>query len=212
MRNGIIFFLLLGLMSIQFSCTSAGLINLEKPKLGESVYLVQADGKEREGVLISKEGAIIKYVDSQSHILTTVNIADIRMIKRSSRVYDLEGKIITEEQIRDARSIGKTVGYSVAGVALGAAVGFGVGALIASQSDIPIGYSMGVLGIAGGITMGFMGSRTDRNDAIEKIRMERLASAQEDLREQLLKEQKLLDEEKKQKEKMMKELDQKKKK
>jgi len=212
MRNGIIFFLLLGLMSIQFSCTSAGLINLEKPKLGESVYLVQADGKEREGVLISKEGSIIKYVDSQSHILTTVNIADIRMIKRSSRVYDLEGKIITEEQIRDARSIGKTVGYSVAGVALGAAVGFGVGALIASQSDIPIGYSMGVLGIAGGITMGFMGSRTDRNDAIEKIRMERLASAQEDLREQLLKEQKLLDEEKKQKEKMMKELDQKKKK
>ncbi len=128
----------------------------------------------------------------------------------SAREYDLEGNVITEQQIKQAKGAGKTVGYSFAGVALGAAVGFGVGVIIASQSDVPIGYSMAALGAAGGITLGLIGSRNDRDDAIEKIRQDRLATAHEELREQLLKEQKLLDEEKKRKEQMMKELDQKK--
>lgn len=210
MRKIIISILLVGWISIQYACNREGLINLEKPKLGESVHIIKTDGKDHEGILISKEGSKLKYVDSQSHSMNTLEIASIQTIRKSSRIYDLEANIITEEQIREAKGTGKTVGYGIAGVALGAAVGFGVGALIASQNDIPIGYSMIVLGVAGGVTMGLMGNRTDREEAIEKIRMERLASAQEELRDQLLKEQKLLDEEKKQKEKMMKELDQKK--
>ncbi len=198
-------------VSMQICCSGNRLINMEKPKLGESVQIQLKDGKEYEGVIIAKEDSLLKYVDAATHSLETLPVEKIHSLQQSMQVYDLEGNVITEQQIRDAKGIGKTVGYSFAGVALGAAVGFGVGVIIASQSDVPIGYSMAALGVAGGITMGLLGNRSEREDAIEKIRQERLASAHEELREQLLKEQKLLDEEKKQKEEMMKELDQQKK-
>jgi hypothetical protein len=196
--------------TLQIYCSGSRTINPEKPELGESVQIQLKDGKELEGVLIAKEDSLLKYVDASTHSLESVLIRKISSLQYSTREYDLEGNVITEQQIKDAKGAGKTVGYSFAGVALGAAAGFGVGVLIASQSDVPIGYSMAALGVAGGITMGMIGSRNDREDAIEKIRQDRLATAHEELREQLLKEQKLLDEEKKRKEQMMKELDQKK--
>ena len=196
--------------TLQIYCSGSRTINPEKPELGESVQIQLKDGKELEGVLIAKEDSLLKYVDASTHSLESVLIRKISSLQYSTREYDLEGNVITEQQIKDAKGAGKTIGYSFAGVALGAAVGFGVGVIIASQSDVPIGYSMAALGVAGGITMGLIGSRNDRDDAIEKIRQDRLATAHEELREQLLKEQKLLDEEKKRKEQMMKELDQKK--
>lgn len=196
--------------TLQIYCSGSRSINLEKPELGESVQIKLKDGKELEGVLIAKEDSLLKYVDATTHSLESVLVRKISSLQYSAREYDLEGNVITEQQIKQAKGAGKTVGYSFAGVALGAAVGFGVGVIIASQSDVPIGYSMAALGAAGGITLGLIGSRNDRDDAIEKIRQDRLATAHEELREQLLKEQKLLDEEKKRKEQMMKELDQKK--
>jgi hypothetical protein len=194
--------------TLQIYCSGNSLINLEKPELGESVQIQLKDGKELEGVIISKKDSLIKYVDAATHSLETLQIGKINTLQHSVRVYDLEGNVISEQQISDAKGAGKTIGYSFAGVALGAAVGFGLGVIIASQSDdVPIGYSMAAFGVAGGITGGLMGSRIDRDDAIEKIRQERLAAAHEELREQLEKEQKLLDEEKKRKEQMMKDLD-----
>jgi small nuclear ribonucleoprotein (snRNP)-like protein len=204
-------FLLFFFATLHVCCSGSRLINKENPKLGESVQIQLKDGKELEGVIIATENSLLKYVDTASHRLETLEITEISTLQRSLQIYDLEGNVITEKQISEVKGSGKTIGYGFAGVVLGAAVGFGVGVLIASQSDVPIGYSMGLFGVAGGITMGLMGNKNDREDAIEKVRQERLASAHDELREQLLKEQKLLDEEKKQKEKMMKELDQKKK-
>jgi len=210
MVRSIVIFLLFCFATLQLSCSGSRLINPEKPRLGESVQIQLKDGKALEGVIVAKEESLLKYIDTATHSLETLELAKINSLQRSLQVYDLQGNVIPEQQISKTKGVGKTIGYSFAGVALGAAVGFGVGVLIASQSDVPIGYSMAGFGVAGGVIMGLIGNQNEREDAIEKIRQERLASAQDELREQLLKEQKLLDEEKKQKEKMIKELDQKK--
>jgi len=196
---------------LQISCGGTRLIDMENPNPGESVRIQFKDGSEKEGILIAKEGLVIKYVDALSHNLIGLEMEKINSLQRSSHIYDMEGNTISEEQIHEAKGSGKTIGYSFAGVALGAAVGFGVGVLIASGSDIPIGYSMAAFGLAGGIALGIHGSHSDRADAIDKIRQERLTSANAELREQLIQEQKMLEEQKKAKEKMIQELDQKKK-
>jgi hypothetical protein len=198
------------LASLQIYCSGNRLINLEKPELGESVQIQLNDGKELEGVIIAKEDSLLKYVDATTHSLETLPVKKVNILKHSARVYDLEGNVISDQQISEANGAGKTIGYSFAGVALGAAVGFGVGVIIASQSDVPIGYSMAAFGVAGGITMGLIGHRHDREDAIDKIRQERIATTQAELRQQIEKEQKLLDEEKKRKEQIIKELERKK--
>jgi hypothetical protein len=195
----------------QFFCSSSRVLNIEKSKPGESVQILLKDGTERQGIVIAREDTILKYVDAATHNLTPLAVDKILSLQRSLQVFDLEGDRISEEQIHAAKGWGKTVGYSFAGVALGAAVGFGVGVIIASGSDVPIAYSMAALGIAGGITLGILGNRSDRDDAIDKVRQERLNAAKDQMREQLLKEEKLLEEQKKEKEKMIKELDQKKK-
>jgi hypothetical protein len=197
------------LASFNLFCSSNGVLDVNKPHLGESVRITQVDGSEQEGVIIAKQGAEIKYVDAKTHSLEIVQADRIRSLARSANIYDLEGNTIGEQEIDDTKKSGKTIGYSLAGTALGAAVGFGIGVILAGNSDVPIGYPMLICGVAGGITMGFMGHQADVDDAIGKIRQDRLANTQNELREQLLKEQQLLDEERKEKEKMIKDMEKK---
>jgi hypothetical protein len=168
-------------------------------------------GEKREGVLLKKEKSLITLIDSSTNKPEKIDVEEIRSIEYSDKVYDLEGKIISENDISEAKGVIKTIGYGLGGFVLGAAVGFGVGVLISSQKEIALMYPMGILGLAGGIYFGTKGSGIDREDAIDEIRRERYRETQAELMKQLEQEKKKLEEQQVEREKMMQELKKKKK-
>jgi hypothetical protein len=125
-----------------------------------------------------------------------------------TEAYDLEGNVITDEKISDAKGMSKTLAYGFGGLVLGAAVGFGVGALMQSE-DVAIGYPMAAFGIAGAIYFGIMGSNSDREDAIDDIRAERYEVSQAELKKRLEAEKKRLEEQKEKQEQLKKDLEKK---
>ena len=193
------------------SCGGTRIISLDEPPIGESVEIYMISGEKREGVLLKKEGSDLTLIDSSTNKPEKIDIKNIRTIKYSDKVYDLEGKIISENDISEAKGITKTIGYGLGGFVLGTAVGFGVGVLISSQEEIALIYPMGILGLAGGIYFGIKGSGMDREDAIDEIRRERYRETQVELMKQLEQEKKKLEEQQVEREKMMQELKKKKK-
>jgi len=131
-------------------------------------------------VLFSK----LKYIDIQSNRPEDLDISKIKSISYADKVYDLEGNVITDGQISDAKGMSKTFAYGFGGLVLGAAVGFGVGALMQSD-DIAIGVPMAIFGVLGGVYFGIMGSNSDREDAIDDIRAERYEVSQVELKKEI---------------------------
>ena len=123
-------------------------------------------------------------------------------------MYDLEGNVITDDQISDAKGMSKTLAYGFGGLVLGAAVGFGVGALMQSE-DIAIGIPMAILGVTGAVYFGIMGSNSDKEDAIDDIRAERYEVSQAELRKKLEQEKKRLEEQKQKQEELKKDMEKK---
>jgi len=195
--------LLICFLNFVIGCSSS--IRIDKPPIGESVVINMEDGSKKEGVILKKEGAILKYIDTQTHRPEDLDISKIKSIGYADKVYDLEGNVITEDQISDAKSMSKTFAYGFGGLVLGAAVGFGVGALLQSE-EIAIGVPMAVLGVAGGVYFGIMGSNSDREDAIDDIRAERYEVSQAELKKKLEEEKKRLEEQKEKQDQLKKEL------
>jgi hypothetical protein len=187
-------------------CSSS--IRVDKPPIGESVIINLVDGGKKEGVILKKEGSILKYIDTQTHRPEDLDINKIKSIGYANKVYDLEGNIISDELISDTKGMSKTMAYGFGGLVLGAAVGFGVGALMQSE-DIAIGVPMAVLGVAGAVYFGIMGSNSDREDAIDDIRAERYEVSQAELKKKLEQEKKRLEKQKEEQDKLKKDLQQK---
>jgi hypothetical protein len=120
-------------------------------------------------------------------------------------VYDLEGNVISDDQISDTKGTSKTLVYGFGGLVLGAAVGFGVGALMQSE-DVAIGVPMAILGVAGAVYFGIMGSNSDKEDAIDDIRAERYEASQAELKKKLELEKKRLEEQKQKQEQLKKDI------
>jgi hypothetical protein len=199
-------FLLICFFNLIIGCSSS--IRVDDPPVGESVVINLDDGSSREGVILKKEGSKLKYIDTTSHRPEDLNISKIKSISYADRVYDLEGNVIAEEQISNEKSMSKTIAYGFGGLVLGAAVGFGVGALMQSE-DIAIGYPMAILGVAGGVYFGIMGSNSDREDAIDDIRAERYEVSQVELKKKLEYEKKRLEDQKQKQEQLKKDIEKK---
>jgi hypothetical protein len=195
--------LLICFFNFIIGCSSS--IRVDKPPIGESVIINLDDGGKREGVILKKEGTILKYIDTQTHRPEDLDINKIKSIGYANKVYDLEGNIITEEVISDTKGMSKTLAYGFGGLVLGAAVGFGVGALMQSE-DVAIGIPMAVLGVTGAVYFGIIGSNSDREDAIDDIRAERYEISQAELKKKLEQEKKRLEKKKEEQDKLKKDL------
>jgi len=195
-----------------FGCSSSRSMSLEDPEIGQSVKIMLVGGIIKEGVLLKKEGSTLTYIDTESNKPEEIDINKVLTMELAAKVYDLEGQEITEKEISSNKGITKTLGYGVGGLVLGAAVGFGVGVLIASTESVPLIYPMSALGLVGGIYFGMRGNKQDREDAIDEVRRERYKVTQVKLRKQLEEEKKKLEEQQAEKEKMLEELKKKKKK
>lgn len=198
--------LIISIFNLLIACSSSTL-RIDKPPIGESVVITMIDGTTTEGVILKRVGEILKYIDYQTHRPEDLEIKKIKSLTYADNVYDLEGNVISEETISEQKSMSKTLAYGFGGFVLGAAVGFGVGALINSADEsIPLGYPMAGLGIIGGIYFGIMGSNSDREDAIDDIRAERYEVSQAELRKKLEEEKQRLEQQKEKQEKMKEEL------
>jgi hypothetical protein len=195
--------LLICFFNFIIGCSSS--IRVDKPPIGESVIINLDDGGKREGVILKKGGTILKYIDTQTHRPEDLDINKIKSIGYANKVYDLEGNIITEEVISDTKGMSKTLAYGFGGLVLGAAVGFGVGALMQSE-DVAIGIPMAVLGVTGAVYFGIIGSNSDREDAIDDIRAERYEISQAELKKKLEQEKKRLEKKKEEQDKLKKDL------
>jgi hypothetical protein len=211
MKKAISIFLVLSFFLYIFGCSGSRNMSVEDPEIGKSVKIILIDGAVKEGVLLKKEGSKLTYIDTASNMPEELEIKKVRMMEYANKVYDLEGKIISDNEISVAKGFTKTIGYGLGGLVLGAAVGFGVGVLIASSESVPLIYPMGALGLAGGIYFGIHGAQRDREDAIDEIRRERYKVTQVKLRKKLEEEKKKLQEQQAEKDKMLKELKKKKK-
>jgi len=186
------------------NCSGSRKINVDNPPIGESVQIALVDGTVVNGVILQKEGQELRYVDVTSHKPERIEVQKVRGILKSDQIYDLEGNLITEEQVTGQKGMTKTVAYGVGGLVLGAAVGFGVGViLLANDIGRPI-YPMSILGLGGAIYFGLRGADSDWEDAIDDIRSERYKVTQQKLKEELEREQQKLEEQKKELEELKK--------
>lgn len=203
MKNVITFVLIISVVNLIIGCGSS-VINLDDPPIGESVVIKLIDGTQKEGVILKKVGTVIKYVDAQSHKPEDLDVKKIKGVVYADKVYDLEGNVITDEKISEEKSSKKTIVYGLGGFVLGAAAGFGVGALMAES--VALIYPMAALGIVGAVYFGIKGSQNARDDAIDDIRSSRYESSQAKLREKLESEKKRLLEQKDKQDKLKKDL------
>jgi hypothetical protein len=198
--------LLICFLNLIIGCSSS--IRVDDPPIGESVVINLDDGSTREGVILKKDGKNLKYIDTISHRPEDLTISKIKSIGYADKVYDLEGNVITDDQISDEKEMSKTLAYGFGGLVLGAAVGFGVGAVMQSE-DIAIGIPMAILGVVGGVYFGIKGSNSDREDAIDDIRAERYEVSQAELKKKLEYEKKRLEDQKEKQEQLKKDIEQK---
>lgn len=161
----------------------SGLVDLSDEPAGASVDIKLVDGTEDHGVLLKKEADIIKYISTETKKPEDLELSRISSIQYSNNVYDLNGEVITESVISDAKGSGKKIGYGVGGFLAGGLVGFGAGALFTSLTDksIPLIYPIIGVGIAGAIFLGMKGSDLDRETAIDGIRMKRYEESRKEL-------------------------------
>jgi hypothetical protein len=195
--------LLISFLNLIIGCSSS--LRVDEPPIGESVVINLEDGSTREGVILKKEGTKLKYIDTQTHRPEDLDISKIRSLSYADKVYDLEGNVITDEQLSDAKGMSKTLAYGFGGLVLGAAVGFGVGALMQSE-NIAIGIPMAVLGVAGAVYFGIKGSNSDKEDAIDDIRAKRYEDSQTELKKKLEDEKKRLQDQKEKQDQLKKDI------
>ena len=198
--------LLICFFNFIIGCSSS--IRVDDPPVGESVVINLADGSSKEGVILKKMDSKLTYIDIATHRPEHLNISDIKSIGYADKVYDLDGNIITDDQISEEKGMSKTFAYGFGGLVLGAAIGFGVGALMESE-DIAIGVPMAILGLAGGVYFGIKGSNSDKEDAIDDIRATRYETSQVELKKKLEYEKKRLEDQKKKQDQLKKDIEKK---
>ena len=211
MKKSISYILAISVIMNLWYCSGGRYLSLKDSKVGESLKFILTDGEMVEGVLLKKESNSIKYVDTKTNKPEDLANNKIQRLEYANLVYDLEAKPIPESEIKRSKGATKTLAYGVGGLVLGAAAGFGVGALMLESTEIPLIYPMGILGLVGGIYFGHKGSGSDRNDAITQIRRERYIITEAKLKAQLAEEKRKLELQKQEKEKMLEEIKKKKK-
>jgi len=198
--------LLICFLNFIVGCSSS--LRVDKPPIGESVVINLDDGSAREGVILKKDGTKLKYIDINTHRPEDLDVSKIKSLEYAEKIYDLEGNVITDDQISEVKGMSKTLAYGFGGLVLGAAVGFGVGALMQSE-DIAIGIPMAVLGVVGAVYFGIQGNSSDKEDAIDDIRAKRYEESQTELKKKLEQQKKVLEDQKKKQDERKKELEKK---
>jgi hypothetical protein len=202
MKKLVIAVLVISFVNLIIGCSGSG-IRIDKPPIGASVTIKLIDGSTRDGIILKKEGDRILYMDANSQKPENLEVKQIKEIVRAGKVYDLEGNVITEEQISETKGSSKMLAYSLGGLVAGAAVGFGVAAIVNSQGgDLAPIYPMAGLGLAGAIYFGMKGSQNDREDAIDDIREMRYDESQIQLKKRLEEEKQKLLKQKEEQEKL----------
>ena len=161
----------------------SGLVDLSDEPAGASVDIKLVDGTEDHGVLLKKEGDIVKYISTVTQKPEDLELSRISTIEYSDKVYDLNGGMISESVIGDAKGSGKTIGYGLGGFLVGGLIGFGAGALFisATENSTALIYPIIGVGIAGAVFLGMKGSDLDRESAIDEIRMKRYEESRKEL-------------------------------
>ena len=165
-------------------CTGqSGLVDLSDQPAGASVDIKRVDGTVDHGVLLKKEGDVIKYISTETKLPEDLDLSRISSIQYSANVYDLNGGTISESAISDAKGSGKTIGYGLGGFLVGGLIGFGAGALFisATENSTALIYPIIGVGIAGAVFLGMKGSDLDRESAIDNIRMKRYEESRKEL-------------------------------
>lgn len=211
MKKTITVILIFTLLLQLISCASQGKLIKGIPERGESVIIVKKNGIMLEGLFIKNDNTQYIYIDNKTHKAEKIEKSEIKRIERSSKIYDFEGNNISRTDIGNEKSNSRMLGYGTGGFAIGTAVGFGIGALLAS-SGVPLLYPMLAGAVTGTYYFGSMGSDSDRDEAIKNIRNERFEISKDKLQKELDETRKLIEEKKKEKEKLIKEMELKKKK
>ncbi len=207
----IIIIVLISILLLQLiSCSSQGKLINGIPDRGTSVAIFQKNGKISEGLFIKDEQSHIIYIDRESHKAEKIESTNITKIERSFSIYDFEANKITNTDIGNEKGSSRLLGYGLGGFALGTAVGFGIGAVLAS-SGVPLLYPMLAGALTGTYFFGAMGHKSDKDEAIKNIRNKRFAKSKGKLQKELDETRKLIEEKKKEKEKIIKEMESKKK-
>jgi hypothetical protein len=206
MRKIIAGVLMVSMINLLISCGDSSL-RIDDPPIGESVEIKLVDGSSRRGVILKKEGNKLLYMDADSQKPEDLDVKKVKAIVKAGKIYDLQGKEITEAQIDEVKGSSKMWAYGLGGFVLGAAVGFGVAAIANSQdADIAPIYPMAGLGVLGGVYFGIQGSESDRQDAIDEIRESRYQDTQVKLKQRLEDEKKRLQEQQKKQEELKKDI------
>lgn len=191
-----------------FNCSGTRYISAKNPESEASVRLNMTDGTYHEGIIITGDSTHLVYVDAETHEKTTLKLKDIESIERISKYFDFEGNPIPINEIKANKNLKNTLLYGGAGLALGAAVGTGVGiGLYAANQPLLANASILVFGGLGAYYFGKKGVRKDYDDAAFKARQKRYQEYKE-----LRAEKRRLEELRKKKAELLKKLQEKKRK
>jgi hypothetical protein len=149
-------------------------MSAKSPESQASVRLNLTDGTHREGIIITGDSTNLVYVDAGTHEKTTLKLKDIESIERISKYFDFEGNPIPIEEIKANKNLKNTLLYGGAGLALGAAVGTGVGiGLYAADQPLMANASIVLFSGLGAWYFGRKGVQKDYEEAAFKARQKR---------------------------------------
>ena len=100
--------LVISLLNLIVGCGGSAL-RVDKPPIGESVIINLVDGSQRHGIILKKNGDRILYMDAEQGKPLDLETGKIASIVKSDKVYDMEGNVISEAQISEAKSMSKTL-------------------------------------------------------------------------------------------------------
>jgi len=211
MKKLISLVLIISLVFSIIACSSNGQLIKGTPEQGQSVVIYTKPGQIKEGLFIKIDNEQIIYIDKDTHKAETVHVGVIDYFKVSNKHYDFEGKEITDSNISNERGYSRTLGYGVGGLALGTAVGFGIGLILQSTSSIAPIIPMAVMALGGSAYFGIMGNTSDKEVALKEVRDKRFAKSKDKFEKELEQTKKLIEAKKKEKARIQKEIDTKKK-
>ncbi len=167
--------IVIGLLAVTlFNCSGSRYMSAKSPESQASVRLNLTDGTHREGIIITGDSTNLVYVDAGTHEKTTLKLKDIESIERISKYFDFEGNPIPIEEIKANKNLKNTLLYGGAGLALGAAVGTGVGiGLYAADQPLMANASIVLFSGLGAWYFGRKGVQKDYEEAAFKARQKR---------------------------------------
>jgi hypothetical protein len=200
MRNFVSVVCVLGTIAIAVSCAKRIPISYDQAKENFSVKIETKKGESYTGLITSKNDSYLEIQPSKKQTALKIAKENIEHISSKPPLYDYQDKVISDWEIKDTQSHNNTFYYTLGGAGLSFGTSFFIGSLLHRGFDdyknrnTLLWSTTGVGTSVGTYFFLRMGSKKDRNFAIEKIRDERLAVAKGEINQQKKKHEEINDE------------------